>query len=71
MGVKAGGEPRPCCPPIPTLARLRRRRAVRPPFPATASAAGRQFNGAPSPARGEGEEHPRKIYVPVLSREAA
>ena len=24
------------------------------PFPATASAEGRQFNGAPSPARGEG-----------------
>ena len=26
------------------------------PFPATASAEGRQFNGAPSPARGEGEQ---------------
>src|SRR2546430_596788 len=41
------------------------------PSPATASAEGRQFTGAPSPARGEGEEHPCKIYVPILSREAA
>jgi hypothetical protein len=40
-------------------------------FPATASAEGRLIKGGPSPARGEGEEHPCKIYVPVLSREAA
>ena len=34
------------CPRLPPI----------PPFPATASAEGRQFNGAPSPARGEGEQ---------------
>ena len=40
------------------------------PFPATASAEGRQFNGAPSPARGEGEQEDihfeKSSYVPSM-----
>ena len=40
-------------PPIPTLARLRRRRGLLAPFPATASAEGRLIKGGPSPARGK------------------
>ena len=43
VGVQTGGVPRPRFPPSQ-------------PFPATASAEGRQFNGAPSPTRGEGVE---------------
>jgi hypothetical protein len=39
--------------PPPTLARRRRRRGLLAPFPATASAEGRQFNGAPSPRWGD------------------
>jgi hypothetical protein len=42
VGVKAAGAP------------MLRFSPPSQPFPATASAEGRQFNGAPSPARGEG-----------------
>jgi len=57
--------------PFPATASAEGAQFNMPPFPATASAEGRLIKGGPSPARGEGEEHPRKIYVPVLSREAA
>jgi hypothetical protein len=52
VGVKAGGAPRP---PFSPLSQ---------PFPATASAEGRQFNGAPSPARGEGAKPSPAYLVP-------
>ena len=48
VGVKAGGVPQAMLLP-PSQ-----------PFPATASAEGGQFNGPPSPARGEGVEGPEK-----------
>jgi len=47
VGVKAGGVPRPCFPPIQ-------------PFPASVTAEGAQFNVPPSPAKGEGEGSGRR-----------
>jgi hypothetical protein len=47
VGVKAGGVRMPRSPPSQ-------------PFPATASAEGAQFNGRPSPTRGEGAKNPER-----------